>query len=249
MFKKEHKDKNGNIIEQKLADIKTISKFTVLSKESASPIEGARVLFYVYSPSSKTYHLIPASSIEDGNPLFTDINGQLDLVLPQGKYRAEITDLRHKEKKVEFESYALFKSRLETEIAKLLNEEHAGHIYYVRLNKGKASILLQAKSDSSQAVFPSVFSSRRELIVFVKQKAPDLDGGKFKEIFFFLEQGYIVIRKGSRIDYVVLIGNDQEKMKQGRLLTARAATLIRKSAIERRNKRILYQQKRNAAAK
>ena len=76
-----------------------------------------------------------------------------------------------------------------------------------------------------------------------------MDSGKFKEIFFFLERGYIVIRKGSRIDYVVLIGNDQNKANQGRLLAARAATFIRKSAIERRNKRIMYQQAKKAAAK
>ena len=51
------------------------------------------------------------------------------------------------------------------------------------------------------------------------------------------------IRKGSRIDYVVFIGNEQDKANQGRLLAAQAATFIRKSAIERRNKRVLDQEK------
>ena len=82
----------------------------------------------------------------------------------------------------------------------------------------------------------------------MKQKAPDLDSGKFKEIFFFLETGYIVIRKGTRIDYVVLIGHDQDNIRQGRLSAARAATMIRKSAIERRNKRVMYQQSNEAAS-
>jgi len=156
------------------------------------------------------------------------------------------------EKKVQkdkFESYAAFKARLETELTKLLHEEHAERMYYVRINKGKASILLQGVGANPSPTFSNVFRDNKELIAFVKQKAPDLDSGKFKEIFFFLEQGYIVIRKGSRIDYVVLIGNDQNKANQGRLLTARAATFVRKSAIERRNKRIMHQQERKAAAK
>lgn len=141
------------------------------------------------------------------------------------------------------ESYANFKTQLERELVNLLNDQQTDHIYYVRLNKGKASILLQGQSSSAAAIFPSVFADKRELIGFVKQKAPDLDSGKFKEIFFFLDQGYIVIRKGSRIDYVVLIGKDQNKANQGRLLAARVATFIRKSAIERRNKRVVEQRK------
>ncbi len=149
--------------------------------------------------------------------------------------------------KDKLETYAQFKGRIEHELIVLLNEEHADHFYYVRINKGKASILLQGQRENAVAVFPGVFSGKRELIQFVKQKAPDLDSGKFKEIFFFLEQGYIVIRKGSRIDYVVLIGNDQDKANQGRLLAARVATFIRKSAIERRNKRIMVQAKQPSA--
>ena len=144
------------------------------------------------------------------------------------------------------ETYKAFKARVEQDLTNLLNEEHADHLYYTRINKGKASILLQGQRHATPSIFPKIFASKHELIVFVKQKAPDLDSGKFKEIFFFLEQGYIVIRKGSRIDYVVLIGNDQNKANQGRLLAARAATLIRKSAIERRNKRLMQQSRTSA---
>lgn len=141
------------------------------------------------------------------------------------------------------ETYGQFKERMERELVALLTEEHADHFYYVRINNGKASILLQGQRENAAAVFPGVFAGKRELIHFIKEKAPDLDSGKFKEIFFFLEHGYIVIRKGSRIDYVVLIGNDQNKANQGRLLAARVATFIRKSAIERRNKRAMMQTK------
>ncbi len=147
-----------------------------------------------------------------------------------------------KPKVPEFESYSSFKMRLEQELTKLVNETQVQSIHYVRINKGKASILLHGKQSNSSLPLLQVFKDRKELVSFVKQKAPDLDSGKFKEIFFFLEVGYIVIRKGTRIDYVVLIGHDQDNVRQGRLSAARAATLIRRSAIDRRNKRILYQQ-------
>ena len=94
-------DSNGNVKEQKIADLKVIDKFKVISNNQ--PIEGARVLIYIYNPSTKIYQIMPSSSIEAGNPLFTNSQGELDLVLPQGRYKAEISDLRHSEKRVEFE--------------------------------------------------------------------------------------------------------------------------------------------------
>ncbi len=150
-------------------------------------------------------------------------------------------------KVLEFESYSDFKVRLEKEMTTLVNENRVESIHYVRINKGKASILLNGTASNSASPPLQVFKGKRELVSFVKQKAPDLDSGKFKEIFFFLEQGYIVIRKGTRIDYVVLIGKDQDSVRQGRLSAARAATLIRKAAIERRNRRIMHQQAKQTA--
>lgn len=146
-----------------------------------------------------------------------------------------------------FESYAIFKTRLEKELTNLINETQVESIHYVRLNKGKASILLKGFRSNPPQTPLNVFKDNHELVSFVKRKAPDLNSGKFKEIFYFLDEGYIVIRKGTRIDYVVLIGQDQENAKQGRLSAARAATMIRKAAIERRNKRVTQQQTKLAA--
>jgi CheY-like chemotaxis protein len=144
------------------------------------------------------------------------------------------------------ESYAEFKTRVEQELNNLVGEAQVETIHYVRINKGKASILLKGTRSNSTLAAEPIFRDNHELISFVKQKAPDLNSGKFKEIFFFLDQGYIVIRKGTRIDYVVLIGSDQDSAKQGRLSAARAATLIRKAALERRNKRILAEKSKQA---
>ena len=155
--------------------------------------------------------------------------------------------LREEPEKFAVESYTQFKTRLEKELTNLVNETQVESIHYVRLNKGKASILLKGFRTTSSPSLLKVFRDNQELVTFVKQKAPDLNSGKFKEIFYFLDEGYIVIRKGTRIDYVVLIGHDQDKAKQGRLSAARAATLIRRSAIERRNKRVMNQPAKHVA--
>lgn len=94
-------DVNGNLTEQQIARIKVVKKFNIVS-EDKKPIEGARVHVSALNPSSKTYQIIPPSSLAGGNPLFTDANGNLDLVLPQGKYKAEISELKHKDKTIEF---------------------------------------------------------------------------------------------------------------------------------------------------
>jgi hypothetical protein len=96
------KDTKGNITEQKITDIKVINKFRVLSPKNRSAVEGARVLFYVFSPTNKKYVRIPSSEISGGNPQFTDRDGKLSLVLPQGKYKADISQVGFKDKTVYF---------------------------------------------------------------------------------------------------------------------------------------------------
>ena len=96
-------DKNGNISEQIIANIKVIDKFTVLSRENKEPIEGARVFLYLFSPSSKTYQPIPSSALSSGNPIYTDSNGELNLYFRRENTELKYTDLRHAEAKVDFE--------------------------------------------------------------------------------------------------------------------------------------------------
>ncbi len=95
-------DANGNLTEQQIAKVKVVKKFKIISTNE-KPIEGARVHISAYNPSSKTYKIIPSSSLSEGNPIYSNSNGELNLVLPQGRYKAEISDLKHKDKTVEFE--------------------------------------------------------------------------------------------------------------------------------------------------
>lgn len=95
-------DNNGNLSDQQLAEIKTIKKFRAISNNNNKPIEGARVFLYIYNPTSKTYQVVPSNLVKNGNPQLTDRNGELDLVLPVGQYKADVSDLRHKSKTVAF---------------------------------------------------------------------------------------------------------------------------------------------------
>lgn len=95
-------DKNGNISEQKIANLKVINKFTTLNKTNGKPIEGARVLFYIFNESTNKYQVIPASALAEGNPVYTDKFGQVNTVLPQARYKAEISRLGFKDQTVKF---------------------------------------------------------------------------------------------------------------------------------------------------
>lgn len=95
-------DDEGNLTEQDVAVLKITNPFTVLDKNGA-PIEGARVFLYIYSETQKNYIPLSSSFLNIENPLFTDLNGIVDLVLPKGKYKADIVDLRYADKTVEFE--------------------------------------------------------------------------------------------------------------------------------------------------
>jgi hypothetical protein len=95
-------DDVGNLVEQDIAILKITNPFTVLDK-NGGPIEGARVFLYIYSEAQKSYIPLSSSFLNIENPLFTDLNGIVDLVLPKGKYKADVADIRYSDKTVEFE--------------------------------------------------------------------------------------------------------------------------------------------------
>lgn len=95
-------DDKGNIAEEKVADIKVLKPFTVLSERDKNPIENARALFSIHNPKTRTYQEIAPNIIAIKNPSYTDIRGEINLVLPQGKYKALVSTLGYKETAVEF---------------------------------------------------------------------------------------------------------------------------------------------------
>jgi hypothetical protein len=95
-------DNNGNLTETKLSDVKVIKRFTTLSENEKQPIEAARVYLSFFNSRTKRYDPLVLTLISIVNPSFTDPSGELSIVLPQGKYRALVSDIGYKDKTVDF---------------------------------------------------------------------------------------------------------------------------------------------------
>jgi hypothetical protein len=95
-------DYNGNITVQKIADLNITNKFTILVQGGHEPIENARVLFYLYSKQSRTYSVISPSILPIVNPTFSLSDGTVDVTLPQGTYKADISAIGYKDQTIEF---------------------------------------------------------------------------------------------------------------------------------------------------
>jgi len=95
-------DFNGNIAEQKLADLKVVDEIKILESGTNKPIENARLLLYLYNRTQKTYALIPPQVLPINNPVFPEPDGTVPIVLPQAQYKAEIMALGYQSKVVEF---------------------------------------------------------------------------------------------------------------------------------------------------
>ena len=95
-------DYNGNITIQKIADMNIVNKLTILEKETKKPIENARGLFYLYNPQSKTFTVISPSILPIVNPSFAVTDGTINVSLPQGKYKVEISAIGYKNQTIDF---------------------------------------------------------------------------------------------------------------------------------------------------
>lgn len=95
-------DFNGNISEQFIGKIKDIRPFTVLSKNDREPVEDAKVTLFIYNMQSKLFERISAGNLPINNPSYTSPNGTLSVVLPQGRYRAEIESFMYEKQTIDF---------------------------------------------------------------------------------------------------------------------------------------------------
>lgn len=131
------------------------------------------------------------------------------------------------------ESYKEFKANLERELLELIKSSTATQLFYVRV-KTKTFVLLKVMKTPGKF---GLFKDEKEFLTFVQKRSADFMNGKFLEISFFFEKGYVNMRRIGRGDFIVLLDPYQDKPKEGRLITAQAATIIRKAALERRSKR------------
>ncbi len=96
-------DFNGNISEQTLSTIHAVTPFKVVNAVTHEPIEKAKVTLSFFNTRLKTYDKLFSDITPVKNPSYSDVEGTVGTVLPQGKYRAEITALGYADGSAEFE--------------------------------------------------------------------------------------------------------------------------------------------------
>jgi hypothetical protein len=97
------RDIHGNLKEQKIAEIKVIPRLRVYEEKDGRPIGDARVFLYYFNRQSGKYEPLDRERFGNiANPQFTDIRGELRILLPTGRYKAVASALGHSEREVEF---------------------------------------------------------------------------------------------------------------------------------------------------
>lgn len=102
VFVKEQ-DSDGNLVQVKIADLKVIPRLSVLQEDTNQPIGDARV--FIYYLNEKTGKYLPLTAQMHGNnknPQFTNKIGEINLLLPEGKYKAETSSFWYKSISTEF---------------------------------------------------------------------------------------------------------------------------------------------------
>jgi hypothetical protein len=59
-------------------------------------------LLYLYNEGTRTYEIISPQLLPISNPVFSQVSGEYDIVLPYGKYRADISAIGYKNQTIEF---------------------------------------------------------------------------------------------------------------------------------------------------
>lgn len=95
-------DTSGNINEEKLSDVKISKAFRILTEGSNDSVENARVSLSLYNDRLRSYQEISEQVLPIENPVYSDPDGTVPIVLPAGKYRAVIDSLGYEEKQIDF---------------------------------------------------------------------------------------------------------------------------------------------------
>ncbi|HVZ12081.1 MAG TPA: hypothetical protein VG965_03545 [Patescibacteria group bacterium] len=95
-------DKNGNVVQQKLADVKVVSPFIVYSNANKEGLDGAKVTLSRYDDKLRIWLQVAPHTIVEDNPTYSTHDGSVNYVLPQGKYRVNIKAIGYRDYNGEF---------------------------------------------------------------------------------------------------------------------------------------------------
>lgn len=96
-------DENGNIVEQKVADIRVLELMKIVNSSSKQPIGGARVSLSFFNLQNNQFELISSASLAIKSPSYSGVDGAVSVVLPPGRYQAKVETLGYKTQTVAFE--------------------------------------------------------------------------------------------------------------------------------------------------
>lgn len=83
-------DSNGNLSTPPIAQLILVAPLRI-QDTYAHPIEFARVLVKKYNPDTRIYEVVPANSLIRDNPLYSDVQGNVPVILPVGSYQFEVS--------------------------------------------------------------------------------------------------------------------------------------------------------------
>ncbi len=96
-------DFNGNIVEQEVSTLQVVDPLQVINSITKQGIEGAKVTLYFFNTRMRTFELLSSVVTPIKNPSMSEPDGNVWVVLPEGKYRADIEALGYEKKTIEFE--------------------------------------------------------------------------------------------------------------------------------------------------
>ena len=82
-------DKNGNMVQKKISDLKIMPRFTVYAADTNQPLQDARVFLYAFDSLTRRFLPLNQQYLGNPNPGYTNAAGQLTITLPAGRYRVE----------------------------------------------------------------------------------------------------------------------------------------------------------------
>jgi hypothetical protein len=94
-------DTQGNITEEAIRIIRISQPLTILSPEN-QPIENAKIRISFYNPRTKKFEFLSPERFTIQNPSSSNAYGIAELVLPQGRYKADIQSFGFEKKTVMF---------------------------------------------------------------------------------------------------------------------------------------------------